>query len=57
MLARKAELGAKRDHVRQGYRALFVKSHVIYYTVTPTTIHIIRVLHVRMDHNEHLLSS
>lgn len=54
LLARNAELGAKRDRVRTGYRALFVKSHVIYYTMTSTTIHIVRVLHDRMDPNRHL---
>jgi toxin ParE1/3/4 len=46
--------GASRDHVRQGYRVLFIKSHAIYYKVTSTAIHIVRVLHVRMDADTHL---
>ena len=54
LLARNPESGLKRDHIRPGYRAQFIKSHVVYYTVTPTTIHIIRVLHDRMDPNRHL---
>lgn len=52
-LARKRELGAKRDNVREGYRVLFVNSHAVYYTVTPSIIQIIRVLHGQMDPERH----
>lgn len=52
-LADNPELGAKRDYVREGYRALFIGSHAVYYTVTPSTIHIIRVLHSQMDSGKH----
>lgn len=48
-LAKNPGLGSKRDYVREGYRALFINSHAVYYTVTPSTIHIIRVLHGQMD--------
>jgi toxin ParE1/3/4 len=48
------EMGASRDHVRQGYRVLFIKSHAIYYKITSNAIHIVRVLHVRMDADSHL---
>jgi len=48
-LARNPELGARRDYAREGYRVLFVNSHAIYYTVMPSTIHVIRVLHGQMD--------
>lgn len=54
LLADNPELGAKRDYVREGYRALFIGSHAVYYTVTPSTIHIIRVLHSQMDPGKHL---
>jgi toxin ParE1/3/4 len=53
-LAGNPELGIKRDYVRDEYRVLFVGSHAVYYTVTPTTIHVIRVLHGRMDPERHL---
>jgi toxin ParE1/3/4 len=40
-LANNPEIGVKRDHVRDGYRVLFVGSHAVYYTVMPDTVHII----------------
>ena len=53
-LADYPEIGAKRDHVRDGYRVLFVGSHAAYYTVTPDAVHIIRVVHGSMDPDRHL---
>jgi toxin ParE1/3/4 len=53
-LAGNPELGIKRDYVRNGYRVLYVGSHAVYYTVTPTMIHVIRVLHGSMDPERHL---
>ena len=53
-LAEKPELGVKRDYVREGYRVLFVNRHAVYYTATPTVVHIIRVLHGQMDPRRHL---
>ena len=53
-LAERPELGMRRDYVREGYRVLFVASHAVYYAVTPDTVHIIRVLHGRMDPDRHL---
>lgn len=53
-LADNPHMGAKRDYVRESYRVLFVNSHSVYYTVTPSTIHIIRVLHGQMDAGRHL---
>jgi toxin ParE1/3/4 len=53
-LAGNPELGIRRDYVRDGYRVLFVGSHAVYYTVTSTTIHVIRILHGRMDPERHL---
>ena len=53
-LANNPELGMKRDYVRDGYRVLLVGSHAVYYTVTPDTVHIIRVLHGSMDPDRHL---
>jgi toxin ParE1/3/4 len=53
-LADNPELGMRRDYVRDGYRVLFIGSHAAYYTVTPDTVHIIRILHGRMDPDRHL---
>ena len=53
-LAENPEIGMKRDFARAGYRVLFVGSHAVYYTVTPDAVHIIRILHGRMDPDRHL---
>jgi len=52
-LSRNPELGASREHIRHGYRVLFIRSHAVYYKVT-SAIHVVRILHVRMDADEHL---
>lgn len=52
-LARNPELGTSRENIRRGYRVLFIRSHAVYYKVT-SAINVIRVLHVRMDADEHL---
>jgi toxin ParE1/3/4 len=41
--------GKSMEHVRKGYRASKVKSHLIFYRVLNDTIEIIRILHERMD--------
>ncbi|MDA8350187.1 MAG: type II toxin-antitoxin system RelE/ParE family toxin [Pseudomonadota bacterium] len=53
-LADNPAIGMKRDYVRDGYRVLFVRSHAVYYTVMPDTVHIVRVLHWSMDPDRHL---
>jgi len=53
-LADNPKIGATRDFVREEYRVLFVNSHAVYYTVTTTAIHIIRVLHSQMYPLKHL---
>lgn len=54
LLADNPELGVSREEVREGYRVLFINSHAIYYTITPSTIFIVRVLHEQMDPARHL---
>jgi toxin ParE1/3/4 len=54
LLAENPELGANRDYVREGYRALFVGRHAIYYSVTGSSIRVVRVLHSQMDPERHL---
>jgi toxin ParE1/3/4 len=41
--------GKSMEHIRKGYRASKVKSHLIFYRVKNNTIEIIRILHERMD--------
>ena len=41
--------GRLMDHIRKGYRASKVKSHLIFYRVIGETIEIIRILHERMN--------
>jgi toxin ParE1/3/4 len=53
-LAANPELGVKRDYVREGYRALFINRHAIYYKLTATSIDVVRVLHGQMDPERHL---
>lgn len=53
-LADKPETGAKRDYVSEGYRVLLINSHAVYYTIAPSTIYIVRVLHGQMDPDRHL---
>lgn len=41
--------GKSMDHVREGYRASKVKSHLIFYKALSDQVEIIRILHERMD--------
>ncbi|HEX4372538.1 MAG TPA: type II toxin-antitoxin system RelE/ParE family toxin [Puia sp.] len=41
--------GRSMEHVRKGYRASKVKSHLIFYRILNDTIQVIRILHERMD--------
>jgi len=42
-------LGSPREHIRPGYRAMLCGRHMVYYLVRSDGIHIVRVLHERMD--------
>jgi toxin ParE1/3/4 len=53
-LRRHPELGRSSAHIREGYRALSAKRHVVYYTATPSVIQVVRVLHERMDPGRHI---
>lgn len=37
------------EHVRKGYRASKVKSHLIFYRIRNNTVEVIRILHEQMD--------
>ena len=41
--------GKSMEHVRKGYRASKVKSHLIFYRVQNNSVEIIRILHEQMD--------
>ena len=55
-LRRFPEQGRRRDDVRKGYRSLRIHRHTVYYTVTASSIQIIRVLHEKMDPGRQLPS-
>ena len=46
--------GKSMEHVRKGYRASKVNSHLILYRVINDTIEMIRILHERMDMEDRL---
>ena len=48
-ICRNINSGKSMEHVRKGYRASKVKSHLIFYRVSNNTIEVIRILHERMD--------
>ncbi|MEI6886050.1 MAG: type II toxin-antitoxin system RelE/ParE family toxin [Bacteroidota bacterium] len=42
--------GQLMDHIKEGYRASKVKSHLVFYKITgDKTIEVVRILHERMD--------
>ncbi len=46
---RNSTAGKSMEHIRKGFRASKVKSHLIFYRVLNDTIEVIRILHERMD--------
>ena len=49
------ESGKSMDHVKMGYRAAKVKSHLVFYKkIDEDTIEVIRILHQSMDIENHL---
>lgn len=46
--------GKSMEHIRKGYRASKVKSHLIFYRVSNETIEVIRILHEKMDIEDRL---
>ena len=41
--------GKSKEHIRKGYRASKVKSHLIFYRIENNIVEIIRILHESMD--------
>jgi toxin ParE1/3/4 len=48
-ISKNVSAGKSMEHVRKGYRATKVKSHLIFYKIVNDTIEIIRILHEQMD--------
>ncbi len=48
------DLGCACDYIREGYRQFHINSHLVFYRVTATKIHIVRVLHDSMNYTAHL---
>ncbi len=54
-VAKNFESGRSMEHLRKGYRCARLKSHLVFYKKTPKNIvEIIRVLHHKMDIENHL---
>jgi toxin ParE1/3/4 len=53
-ICKDVETGKPMDHVRKGYRASKVKSHLIFYRVVNDVVEVVRILHERMDISEKL---
>src|SRR5262245_12865751 len=48
-ICRNPASGKNMDHIRSGYRASKVKSHLIFYRVIRGTVEVVRILHEMMD--------
>ena len=48
-ICKNSKAGKSMEHIRKGYRATKVKSHLIFYRVVNDMIEVIRILHERMD--------
>lgn len=48
-ICKNVNAGKSMEHVRKGYRASKVKSHLIFYRIQNNVVEVIRILHERMD--------
>lgn len=48
-ICKNVNVGKTMEHVRKGYRASKVKSHLIFYRIQNNTVEVIRILHEQMD--------
>lgn len=53
-LAQGVQEGQDASHVRDDYRKQLVGRHVIYFKISSTEVMVIRILHQRMDVDQHL---
>lgn len=48
------KIGINRDDIRQGYRQYHINRHMVFYRLTSTRIHVVRVLGDSMDVERHV---
>ena len=48
------EIGTACDHIRTGYRQYQINKHIIFYRLSTHKIHIVRVLHEKMQSEKNL---
>jgi toxin ParE1/3/4 len=48
-ICKNPQTGNQRDDIRKNYRAAKVKSHLIFFKVEKNVVHIVRILHERID--------
>jgi len=54
LIAENPEIGFACDYIREGYRQYQINRHYIFYRVTSTKIHIVRVLYDGMNFKTYL---
>jgi toxin ParE1/3/4 len=54
VVARDPTKGRPCDHLRMGYRMYPAGSHMLFFRLTDSGIHVTRILHQRMDFGGHL---
>jgi len=54
MILENPKIGIACDDIRQGYRQYHINHHLVFYRLTPTNIHVVRVLGENMDMKRHI---
>ncbi|OIP99381.1 MAG: hypothetical protein AUK35_07490 [Zetaproteobacteria bacterium CG2_30_46_52] len=54
ILCQMPSLGYARDELSSGLRAYMIEQHIVYYRESKTQIIVIRILHEKMDSEQHL---
>ncbi len=54
VIADNPKIGVAREDLRQGYRSYHINHHVVFYRLTSSKVHIIRVLGEKMDVQRHI---
>ena len=54
MILENPKIGIACDDIRQGYRQYHINYHLVFYRLTPTNIHVVRVLGENMDMKRHI---
>lgn len=49
LLAGKPKLGKDICYLKEGYWSSKIKSHIVFYTISSTSMYIVRILHEQMD--------